>query len=178
MTNLRCTNCNEVKLESEFNFKNKSKGIRNSWCKSCVKKYKEEHKEERKEYDKKHYVENKEEIKECNKKYREENRELFKEHRKRYNDQRFKLRTEYLLAHPCVDCGESDPIVLEFDHIRGEKDRDIAYMILTNCPLGRIKAEIAKCEVRCANCHRRRHNQVIGGLVKRKYEALPEDPQD
>ncbi len=63
---------------------------------------------------------------------------------------------KYKAEHPCVDCGESDPIVLEFDHLpqfRSLTHRSIGTLI------GSIPAmleEIAKCEVACANCHRRR----------------------
>lgn len=62
---------------------------------------------------------------------------------------------QYLLSHPCVDCGESDPVVLEFDHVRGEKKNIISKMIRTyNWSI--IEEEIAKCDIRCANCHRRK----------------------
>lgn len=60
----------------------------------------------------------------------------------------------HLLDHPCTDCGETDPVVLEFDHV-GDKRGNIAQ--LTNgYPWEVIAAEIAQCEVVCANCHRRR----------------------
>lgn len=63
---------------------------------------------------------------------------------------------QYLLDHPCVDCGESDPDVLDFDHVRGEKVCDVSRMVHRGYRLWRIKAEIEKCEVRCANDHRRK----------------------
>jgi hypothetical protein len=59
---------------------------------------------------------------------------------------------DYLLEHPCVDCGERDPLVLEFDHI---KDKDCDVSDLLGRAWTRVLNEIAKCEVRCANCHRR-----------------------
>jgi hypothetical protein len=55
-----------------------------------------------------------------------------------------------------VDCGESDPIVLEFDHIRGKKVGDVSTLAGQAFSWHKLSAEIAKCEVRCANCHRRR----------------------
>lgn len=61
----------------------------------------------------------------------------------------------YLRNHPCVDCGESDRVVLEFDHVRGKKVRDVTKMCHDGYALESIKLEIEKCEVRCANCHRR-----------------------
>ncbi len=61
----------------------------------------------------------------------------------------------YLQQHPCVDCGAINPLVLEFDHLR-DKDREISELVRMGAPWKRIKAEIDKCEVCCANCHRRR----------------------
>ena len=60
----------------------------------------------------------------------------------------------YLESHPCVDCGERDVRVLDFDHLRG-KEACISELAAWGAPRARLAAEIAKCEVRCANCHRR-----------------------
>jgi hypothetical protein len=62
---------------------------------------------------------------------------------------------EYLMGHPCVDCGEPDPEVLDFDHLR-EKKANVSTLIQTGVSWQSLVIEIAKCEVRCANCHRRR----------------------
>lgn len=72
---------------------------------------------------------------------------------RRARNQAFVL--EYLGVHPCVDCGEADPVVLEFDHVQGAKDGNIADQ-LSSWSLARLLREIEKCEVCCANCHRRR----------------------
>ena len=65
----------------------------------------------------------------------------------------------YLTSHPCVDCGEKDIVVLDFDHVRGIKEIEVTRMIKRNS-LKKIDEEIKKCEVRCANCHRRRHKKA------------------
>jgi hypothetical protein len=62
---------------------------------------------------------------------------------------------EYLCEHPCVDCSEADIVVLQFDHL-GNKERDVASMLSGSWSWSAIEREIAKCEVRCANCHRLR----------------------
>jgi hypothetical protein len=69
---------------------------------------------------------------------------------------------DYLASHPCIDCGEADILVLEFDHVRGKKDGNIANFIGEGKSWQRILLEIAKCEVRCANCHRRRTVERFG----------------
>ncbi|GAA1744780.1 hypothetical protein [Microbacterium paludicola] len=65
---------------------------------------------------------------------------------------------DYLESHPCVDCGETDPIVLDFDHLPGvDKKFTISRAVGASTRSWRaIALEIAKCEVVCANCHRRR----------------------
>ena len=64
---------------------------------------------------------------------------------------------EYLLAHPCVDCGETDLRVLEFDHREDEvKLAEVTLLSSSLAAWHRVEAEIAKCDVRCANCHRRK----------------------
>lgn len=63
---------------------------------------------------------------------------------------------DYLSTHPCVDCSESNPIVLEFDHVRGQKRMAVSEMATRGYKIEAIMAEIEKCEVRCGNCHRRK----------------------
>ncbi len=104
---------------------------------------------------KKHYEANKAVIIERSKKKNGERREMFK-----------RVTAEYLSTHHCVDCGESDPIVLDFDHVRGEKRCNIAEAGRVLSSLSDLEEEIAKCEIRCANCHRRvtysRRHRVAG----------------
>lgn len=68
------------------------------------------------------------------------------------------LLLEYLRSHRCVDCGEEDPVVLEFDHLRDKID-NVTRMVVRRLAWSAVLDEIAKCEVVCANCHRRRTAQ-------------------
>lgn len=61
----------------------------------------------------------------------------------------------YLKNHPCVDCGETDIIVLQFDHVRGKKRGNVSDMV-NNCSIETLDIEISKCKVRCANRHTRK----------------------
>jgi hypothetical protein len=61
----------------------------------------------------------------------------------------------YLGEHPCVDCGESDVLVLDCDHTFG-KTRNISNMLSSKVSWGKIEEELKKCVTRCANCHRRK----------------------
>ena len=68
---------------------------------------------------------------------------------------------EYLRAHPCVDCGETDIVVLEFDH-QGDKVINVNLLVAHGASWTTILAEIMKCEVVCANDHRRRTARTFG----------------
>jgi 5-methylcytosine-specific restriction endonuclease McrA len=62
---------------------------------------------------------------------------------------------DYLLEHPCVECGESNPVVLEFDHIDpSTKTMSVSEMMMKHYSLKRVQEEIEKCVVRCSNCHK------------------------
>lgn len=69
---------------------------------------------------------------------------------------------EYFKTHPCIDCGNSDPIVLEFHHVRGIKSFNVGSLITGGRSDKVIFEEIAKCEVVCANCHRHRTAKAQG----------------
>lgn len=62
----------------------------------------------------------------------------------------------YLTEHPCIVCGETDVRVLDFDHVRGKKCFNVTTGLYCNS-VPRLLKEIAKCDIRCANCHRKRH---------------------
>lgn len=56
----------------------------------------------------------------------------------------------------CVDCGETDPDILQWDHVCGKKKMAISAMIARSFGPEVIDEERTKCEVRCANCHTKR----------------------
>lgn len=123
-----CRDCKILKSIDLFNWKNKKTGKYQPWCKDCWSKR--------------------------NKIYYERNRAYhIKKALKRKAESHAKV-LDYLSNHPCVDCGESDLIVLTFDHIRDKKRTEICKML--SCAWHTIETEIAKCDVRCFNCHIRR----------------------
>ena len=127
-----CSKCGLAKEESEFSWS--IRGVkRHSACKPC-------RVAERLEY----YQRNKE-------------KELKYKHGRQV-DKREEARHfvfTYLSDHPCVDCGESDPMVLTFDHVQGDKKMNLSQMVNQGYGFDAIKNEIGKCVVRCANCHMR-----------------------
>jgi hypothetical protein len=149
----RCGRCKEFKPVTDFAWRRQARGQLDNYCRACRAAYKQEH-----------YAAN----------------------RQRYIDQAMRRkrtlaleRAEYLVeffkTHPCVDCGECDPLVLDFDH-RGDKLFGIATG-LRDRSWKAIFDEMAKCDVVCANCHRRR-TALRGGFVRaavaqRQSLALP-----
>ena len=90
---------------------------------------------------------------------------------KAYYREKMRRLYEYLLSHPCVDCDEPDPVVLQFDHIRGRKVDTVANLIRTKAWYT-VLVEIKKCEVRCANCHLKRHASDAGQYKQRYTDQL------
>ncbi len=59
----------------------------------------------------------------------------------------------------CAICSESHPAIIDFHHKEGQKERNIAQMLTDGYSIDRIKQELLKCEVLCANCHRKIHSE-------------------
>ena len=100
--------------------------------------------------------------KECNrisnKRYYSENKEKHRANVARRNSEIRKSNTSFVReikeSTPCADCNIKYPYyVMDFDHLR-DKERNVSRMSHDSGSLDRIKAEIAKCELVCANCHR------------------------
>ena len=81
---------------------------------------------------------------------------------KALREKRQKLRAVLDERH-CVQCGEADPVVLDFDHIDPTtKLTEIGTMFRRGYSWDKIEAEIAKCQVLCSNCHRRKTAKEFG----------------
>jgi 5-methylcytosine-specific restriction endonuclease McrA len=144
-----CTTCGVEKSIEEFPWKNSKKGTRHAVCKSCTAVRSN-----------KWYYANKEHHVRNVMSHKLVSRQKLKDY---VND--------YLSTHPCVVCGETDPVVLEFDHIR-DKDTTIAYLISLDAPLSRLQAEIEKCQVLCVNCHKRKTAQERGWYRCRELPGI------
>lgn len=84
---------------------------------------------------------------------KERRQELKRKNQPLIRDRNRSLINNSLSENPCVDCGEADPIVLEFDHLSNKK-MNISDMM--DYAWNSILLEIEKCVIRCANCHRRK----------------------
>ncbi len=135
-----CTKCGPPAQPIEnFAFRNLKRGTRLAMCKNC-----------QNVYVRAHY---------------QRNRSKYIQKARTRNKEQIKINYEYIVAylrdHPCADCGESDIVVLEFDHQR-DKVADVSVLARDGYSLDKIKREIDKCEVVCANCHRRRTAKQFG----------------
>jgi len=131
-----CVNCGELPIER---FRpHITRGYQNH-CIEC-----------RAEYNRKHYLKNKDKYK-----------DRATKRRKRMSDLVNEYKYDFLLTHPCADCGERDVVVLEFHHVNKE-DKLFCVSKTEGRNMDAIKAEIDKCIVLCANCHKRRTFKEFG----------------
>lgn len=135
-----CTRCGPPAQPIEnFAIRNRARGTRQYICRDC-----------QNEYVRTHY---------------HANRAAYIEKARVRNTGQIRINADFMIAylgnHPCVDCGESDIIVLEFDHLRN-KVADVSVLARGGYSIETIQKEIDKCEVVCANCHRRRTAKRAG----------------
>ena len=65
------------------------------------------------------------------------------------------ILNRFKILKGCIDCGYKDhPEALDFDHVKGTKSFNISQAVNRLTSWSKIKDEVRKCEVRCANCHR------------------------
>ena len=83
---------------------------------------------------------------------------IIKERNRRIAEELNRKLFDYKLERGCADCGERDPTVLEFDHLR-DKAALVSVLARSTQRWDRLLVELEKCEVVCANCHRRRTAQ-------------------
>lgn len=129
-----CARCHREKPIEAFPIKDNVRGTRRAYCIPCCREYGREH-------------------------YRLNRPAYLKRTRTRNASVRLAhqaLVLDYLRTHSCVDCGIGDPVVLEFDHRDPlTKTANVGWLIRSGSTED-LKAEIAKCDVRCGNCHRRK----------------------
>jgi len=136
----QCQICKADKSESEFgNNKTKFDGLQ-SYCKSCSRAK-----------DKKCYSTNPDRAR----KIRDRERST------RVSNRQWLMTL--LVGKSCIDCGMSNVVCLDYDHVRGTKYKSVSRM--KGQSQKRILAEIAKCDVRCSNCHRIRHAKENNWII-------------
>lgn len=129
-----CSKCGVRKPSSEFPTRRDRASGCGTVCLACGRAYRKEHYRKNPAY----YL---------NKAHRGRRKQLA------HNYERL---ISHLRAHPCVDCGETDVRVLQFDHLdASQKTANVSELIRTGNWANALR-EIEKCEVRCGNCHRRK----------------------
>ena len=146
-----CSTCKINKSPKSFSFRNKTKNIRNKICKSCIGI--------------------------SRKIYKKNNKEKIRQKDQRRADNLKEAVYNYLLTHPCKECGESEPLFLEFDHINPEdKIATIANLVSNKKSLNTILNEITKCQVLCVKCHRLKSAKEGNYFQYQKYVERNSQP--
>ena len=141
-----CYRCKESKSESEFNKSNRTRDRLHSYCRDCQKQH-----------------------------YRE-NAIRHRANVRRNDNLRIARLREVIyerMSHGCVDCGNRDIRVLEFDHVRGTKVRGVGAMVTRGAGFEAVVQEMDKCEVRCKNCHAIATSVRRGGSCHDDFQPRP-----
>lgn len=64
---------------------------------------------------------------------------------------------QYKKGLKCLNCGENHLATLEFHHNSSNKENNISKMVSEGYSIKKIQDELKKCDVLCANCHRKLH---------------------
>lgn len=134
-----------------FIFVPKNINMENKLCKICGKKLPLEM-----------FDEGRHQCKECRKAYRKQRRLKHPEIHRAQATRRQKKQGEWLnsLKTPCIVCGETEPICIDFHHI-DSKDKDFTIGKHRNKSKEILLQEINKCVCLCSNCHRKVHSGLI-----------------
>ncbi len=173
----RCPQCQVEKPYAAFGVDKGSKTGRRSWCLECYVPYMQDYcktpaqREKRKAW----YEANREQVLAQARQRWKERGHLYEPARQRWAEENREKQLAYWRdkqAHhvtwlverygdqPCLDCGNHFQwCAMDFDHVRGVKKQAVSKM--PNYRREMVEAEIAKCELVCANCHRVRTHQRL-----------------
>lgn len=97
--------------------------------------------------------------KESQQTYYQKNKDLYKARDKERKEEIKTWVRNYRISKVCEDCGEDRWQCLDFHHIdSSNKFLSISMMVRKKYSVEKIKNEIMKCKVICANCHRCHHS--------------------
>lgn len=132
-----CTKCGKEKDLDQFAVRKNKNGIRQSWCRECFRLW---------------------------------NKEAYRSgRRKKQVLERAKKQKAYLqafvrrvkLRYGCSKCGyKKHYAAIDFHHVE-EKDKVIGQLANNGCSIATMKAEMRKCILLCANCHREYHHGPV-----------------
>lgn len=75
------------------------------------------------------------------------------------------------VGQKCLQCPEDDPITLEFHHRNPTKKiAGIGEMISKGYSKDVIREEIKKCDLLCANCHKKAEQKLLAHKLKKRNE--------
>ena len=152
MKTKKCSRCKARRSVSEFNKNATRKDGVVEACKKCTRIY-----------GKKHYLENK----------------AYYINKAKQATDRLKFRVMEIKARAgCLHCNERHPACLLFHH----RNPDEKLFTICDSVFGagqawnKIEAEIAKCDILCANCHAKEHFRLNGNIWPPECDGLTRVP--